>query len=245
MRALAPALILLASALSSCSVFKGRDTEQAAAINTVTKTYSKPAEETWRAVLSVTKELDLRVDKDEHDALGGCLIAMRSNKDEVHVDARSVDAQNTIVSVMVEPGDKNLAQIIQDRVSDRLGLNVGAVRASLGAGSQVDGTYDQKLDVCLGAAEKAVAALRLAAPRREVHDTWARLDTAHLDSIPVQIRMDRTKKDQTFVVFTVGTGASDDNRTLAMRLKSEFERQLNPEFHGEKSQSERSATAER
>lgn len=164
------------------------------------------------------------------------MIAKRSNKDEVHVDARSVDAQNTTVSVLVEPGDKNLAQIIQDRVSDRLGLSVGAARASLAAGSQVDGTYDQKLDACLGAAERAIAALRLAAPRRELHDTWARLETAQLDSIPIQIRLDRTRRDQTFVVFTVGTGASDDNRTLALRLKAEFERQLIPESRGEKSQ---------
>jgi hypothetical protein len=136
----------------------------------------------------------------------------------------------------VEPGDKNLAQIIQDRVSDRLGLNVGAAHASLGAGSQVDGTYDQKLDACLRAAERAVTVLKFAVPRRELHDTWARLDTAQLDSIPIQIRLDRTRKDQTFVVFTVGTGVSDDNRTLALRLKSEFERQLTPEFRGEKSQ---------
>ncbi|HVR84232.1 MAG TPA: hypothetical protein VMU54_07975 [Planctomycetota bacterium] len=236
MRALAAVLILLASTLASCSTFGGRDSENAAAIHTVTKTYSKPADETWRAVLSVAKELDLRVETDQHDALGGMMIAKRSNKDEVHVDARSVDAQNTTVSVLVEPGDKNLAQIIQDRVSDRLGLSVGAARASLAAGSQVDGTYDQKLDACLGAAERAIAALRLAAPRRELHDTWARLETAQLDSIPIQIRLDRTRRDQTFVVFTVGTGASDDNRTLALRLKAEFERQLIPESRGEKSQ---------
>jgi hypothetical protein len=88
----------------------------------------------------------------------------------------------------------------------------------------------------MAAADRALAALKLPAARREVHDTWARLETQHLDSIPVQIRMDRTRKDQTFVVFTVGTGASDDNRTLASRLKSEFERQLNPEGHAEKSQ---------
>ena len=235
MRAAVPVLILLASTLTSCNVFSSRD-EQADRINTVTKTYSKPADETWRAILAVTKELDLRIDTDQHDALGGTMVAKRSNKDEVHVEARSIDSQNTSVSVMVDPGDKNLAQIIQDRVSDRLGLNVGAARASMAAGSQIDGTYDQKLDTCMAAADRALSALKLPGARREVHDTWARLETQHLDSIPVQIRMDRTRKDQTFVVFTVGTGASDDNRTLALRLKSEFERQLSSEGHGEKSQ---------
>jgi len=228
MRALAPALILLASTLASCGVFNSRD-EQADRIHTVTKTYSKPTDETWRAIEAITKDLDLKVDTDQHDALGGTMIAKRSTKDEIHVEARAVDAQNTIVSVNVDPGDKNLAQIIHDRISDRLGLSVGATRASMAAGSQVDGTYDQKLDVCISAADRALAALKLPAARRESHDTWARLDTQQLESIPVQIRMDRTKKDQTYVVFTIGTGASDDNRTQASRLKTEFERQLNPE----------------
>jgi hypothetical protein len=96
----------------------------------------------------------------------------------------------------------------------------------MGAGSQIDGTYDQKLDACMAAADRALAALKLPGARREVHDTWARLDTQHLDSIPVQIRMERTRKDQTFVVFMAGTSATDDNRTLALRLKAEFDRRL-------------------
>src|SRR5437868_10279940 len=183
MRPLAPAVILLASTLASCGVFNPRD-EQADRLHTVTKTYSKPADETWRAIESIAKDLDLKVDTNQHDALGGTMIARRSTKDEIHVDARAVDAQNTIISVNVDPGDKNLAQIIHDRISDRLGLNAGATRANMAAGSQVDGTYDQKLDVCMGAADRALAGLKLPPARREVHDTWARLDTQHLDSIP-------------------------------------------------------------
>jgi hypothetical protein len=233
MRSILPALLVLAVPLTSCGLFKDRDTDTAATINTITKTYSKPADETWRAILTVAKDLDLKMGADKHDALGGSLVAKRSNSDEVHVEARSVDSQNTVVSVMVEPGDKNLAQIIQDRISDRLGLSVGVSRSAAAAGSQVDGTYDQKLSACLGAAERAITGLKMGSPRREVHDTWARVDTEHMDSIPVQIRMERTRKDQTFVVFTVGTGASDDNRTLAGRLKAEFERHLNPEVAGE------------
>lgn len=217
--------ILLLAGLTSCKTFSGGP-DAATTVNTVTRTYSKPADETWRSIMTVVKELDLRIDSDQHDALGGTLVATRSNKDEVHIEARSADAMNTVVAVSVEPGDKNLATIIQDRISERMGLTMGVSKASQAAGSQADGTYDQKLDLCIAAAEKAFAALKLPGARRELHDTWARVDTAHLDSIPVQIRMERTRKDQTFVVFTVGTGASDDNRTLAARLKTEFERHL-------------------
>src|SRR5580765_8557082 len=98
MRALIPALILL----SSCSLFDGRD-PHAAAVNTVTKSYPRPADETWRAVEAVSKEMDLWIDTNQHDALGGTMVAMRSNKDEVRVEARSADSQNTTVSIMVEP----------------------------------------------------------------------------------------------------------------------------------------------
>lgn len=222
-----PTLMLLlvpALALASCKAITGEQST-APTVNTVTKSYTKSADETWRAVQSVARDLDLKIDTDQHDALGGNLVALRSNKDEVHVDARSQDAMNTTVSVWASPGDRNLAQIIHDRISDRLGLSVG-MRPAAAAGSQVDGTYDQKLDACMRAAEKAVNDLKLGAPRREVHDTWARVDSSQLDTIPVQIRMERTKKDQTFVVFTVGTGASDDNRTLAAKLKTQFEQAL-------------------
>ncbi|HZE96757.1 MAG TPA: hypothetical protein VE981_07010 [Planctomycetota bacterium] len=41
--------------------------------------------------------------------------------------------------------------------------------------------------------------------------------------------MDRTTRDQTQGVFVVGTTVADDNRTLALKLKSEFERHLNPD----------------
>jgi hypothetical protein len=225
MRSAILGLAILGLAMTSCK----NGPESGVTLNSVSRNYSKSAEETWRAVQTVAKELDLRIDDDRHDALGGKLVALRSNKDEVLIEARSLDAQNTTVSVSVEPGDRNLAQMVQDRIQDRLGLNVGVNRTTFASGSQVDGTYDQKLEACITAAEKAIGAMKLAAPRRETHDTWARVDSQHLDSIPVQIRMDRTRKDQTFVAFTVGTGASDDNRTLALRLKAEFERHLNQE----------------
>jgi len=228
MRTTLAILTILGLSLTSCKTFQGGP-DPATSVNTVTKSYAKPADETWRSIETVAKDLELRIDTNQHDALGGSLVAVRPNKDSVHIEARSADSQNTLVSVAVDPGDKNMAQIIQDRIADRLGLNMGMNRATAPSGSQVDGTYDQKLDVCLGAAERAITALKLPPARREVHDTWARVDTQQLEALPIQIRIERTRKDQTFVVFTVGTGASDDNRTLASRLKAEFEKQLNPE----------------
>lgn len=220
---------LLLAALASCKAFGGSGDENVT-VNTVVRAYNKPADETWRAVEGVMKEMDLAVDKNNHDALGGNLVAERPNKAEIHVEARSQDTENTQVSVWVDPGDRAMAQIIQERIGDKLGLN--APRAARAAGAQVEGTYDRKLDVCLAAAEEAIREMKLSPPRREMHDTWARLDTQHLDSIPVQFRMERTRKDQTLVVFIAGTASTDDNRTLAMKLKTEFERRLSSAGEG-------------
>lgn len=222
-------LPLLLAALASCKALGGSN-DETVAVNTVVRAYSKPADETWKAVETVMKEMDLAIDKNSHDALGGNLVARRPNKDEIHVEARSQDTENTQVSVWVDPGDRAMAQIIQERVSDKLGMGVS--RTSRTAGAQVEGTYDKKLDVCLAAAEEAIREMKLSPPRREMHDTWARLDTQHLDAIPVQFRMERTRKDQTLVVFIAGTAATDDNRTLAARMKSEFERRLSSAGEG-------------
>lgn len=218
-------LPLLLAALASCKALGGQN-DDAMAVNTVVKTYGKSADETWRAVQTALKEMDLRVESDSHDALGGTLVAARGTKDEIHVEARSQDAENTRLSVWVDPGDRSMAQIIQERVAERLGVTTGMPRSTQASGAQVEGTYDKKLDVCVSAAEAVMRDLKLPAPRREMHDTWARVDSQYLDSIPVQIRMERTRKDQTLVVFLAGTSASEDNRSAATKLKTEFEKHL-------------------
>jgi hypothetical protein len=101
-----------------------REPEKAA--DTVERTYGRPAEETWAAILSALRELRLTVESDHHDALGGDLVGRRGNKDRdrILVRARSVDPRSTLVSVSLEPGDRNLAEIIHRRIGERLGMGV-------------------------------------------------------------------------------------------------------------------------
>jgi hypothetical protein len=172
------------------------------------------------------KDLDLRVENDQHDALGGQMTAQRANKDSVVIEARSVDPATLQVSVAVDPGDRSMAQIVQDKIADRLGARTGVTRTGFDTGSRVEGTYDQKLDACVAAARKAAEVLKLTNPQEEIHDTWAKVESRQTDAIPMTVRMERTPKDQTHVVFTAGTGPADDNRVLAARLKAEFERHL-------------------
>jgi len=113
-----------AALLASCR--GGPDREKENTADTVERTYARPAEETWGAVLSAARELRLNVESDHHDALGGDLMARRGNKDRdrVHIRVRSVERRSTLVSVTLDPGDRNLAEIIHRRVGERLGMSV-------------------------------------------------------------------------------------------------------------------------
>ncbi len=223
-------LQLLALPLAACRSFGGGE-DEAMTVNTVNRTYDKAPEEVWKAVESTLKDLELRVEKNQVDALGGVIRAERANRDRIYIEARSVDASQTQLSVAVGPGDRTMAQIIQDRVASKLGTPAGVVRSAFAAGSRLQATYDHRLDECTNAAQRAMESLKITGIRAETHDTWSRVDGRYADAIPARIGTERTPKDQTQVTFTAGTSASDDNHVLASRLKAEFERflkQANP-----------------
>jgi hypothetical protein len=233
LRALAVACLSLV-ALSSCKAMGGsRDSAQAMTINTVSRTYTKTMQELWPAILAALKDLDLRVVEDEHDALGGRLMAQRANKDSVIVEARSVDPRTLHVSVGVDPGDRNMAQIVQDRFAEQLagtGPNGGAARSTApAAGPRVEGTYPQSLDACLAAARRTAEALKLTHLQEDVREGSARLEARHPQNGPVSFRMTRGGSNQTQVAFEAGSGgaaAAEDGRGFADRVKAEFERNL-------------------
>lgn len=220
-------------ALSACrNLGGGRESAQALTINTVSRTYNKTMEEVWPAILNTFKALDLRVEEDQHDALGGRLTAQRANKDSVIVEARSIDAHSLNVSVAVDPGDRNMAQIVQDRIADTLAgqgeRGAGAPRgAAPAAGPNVEGSYPQPLDACMAAARRTAESLKLTHLQEDVRDTHARLEARHPQSGPVVFRMSRAGQAQTQVAFEAGAGgAAEEARGLADRIKAEFERQL-------------------
>ena len=230
-RALAVAALPLL-ALSSCKALGGGDSAQAITINTVSRTYTKSMNELWPAILTALKDLDLRVAEDQHDALGGRLMAQRANKDSVIIDARSVDPRTLHVSVGVNPGDRNMAQIVQDRIAEALAAdtrNEGFGRsAAPAAGPRVEGSYPQPVEACLAAARRTAEGLKLTQLQEDVRDGNARIDARHPQHGPVSFRMTRGAQNQTQVAFEAGSGggAAEDGRSFAERLKSEFERNL-------------------
>ena len=216
-----PAAIAALALLSSCKNRGFRDDQGQA--NMSGRVYAMDVERVWQSLQAVVKDLDLKTEKADHDALGGQMTVRRATGEPVFLRVRSVNPQSTAVDIAVDTGDRNMAQLIQDRIGDKLGANAPGAAT---VGSAVEGTYENPLNECAAAAESALKALNLPVVAQERHDIWVGLRSKHLDTIPVSVKMTRTAKDQTNVAFTVGTSPSDDNQILAARLKKEFEAAL-------------------
>src|SRR5690349_22351539 len=78
----------------------------------VERDYGKPAAEVWRAARAAIEEMELTIDDDRHDQLGGRIVARRASGDRLTVDVVSLDEHRTKVVVEVDPGNGNLASMV-------------------------------------------------------------------------------------------------------------------------------------
>jgi hypothetical protein len=247
---LSGALVLL---LGACSWFDSGSKTEA---NAVMKRYSRPATDVWTAVTSALQGLDLRIEEDKHDALGGKLRGVRATGDEVVVKVKSVDEQNSQVSVAVEEGDRNMAEIIHSQISKNLGA--GSAKSSFYGGNRVEQTYDASLARCVMAAERACEAVGFSVTNRDIHENWADLMARRAGSSSVLIHLETPQQEgkpgaqqekqpgaqppangnsggtgvpsdkqaKVKVSFIVGTMRNEDNEEVLNRLRQEFERIL-------------------
>ena len=238
------ALLLL---LGACSAFNSGSKTEA---NAVTRRYARPAPDVWTAVTSSLQGLDLRIEEDRHDALGGKLKGVRATGDEVIVKVKSIDEQNAQVSVAVEEGDRNMAEIIHSQIAKNLGS--GSAKSSFYGGNKVEQTYDASLARCVMAAERACEAVGFSVSNRDIHESWADLMARRAGSSTVLIHLETQEKEKDQakpgtqppattnggtgvpsdknakgkVSFIVGTMRTEDNEEVLNRLRQEFERIL-------------------
>lgn len=85
-------------------------------LNTVERTYARPVPELVTQVPAALQALDLKLISEKHDNLGGEVVAERATGQKVTVTIRGVEPSKTSVSVRVGPGDRNLANMVQDRI---------------------------------------------------------------------------------------------------------------------------------
>lgn len=126
MRIAAAFLALVAAAGLGCDpksepkVSGPKKTDLGTGLNTVEKTYTRPSRELVDVVKTALQSFELTVESDRHDDLGGEIVALRAdgNKVTAKITARTQD--ETEVSIRVAPGNKNLAEMIHERIGDKL-----------------------------------------------------------------------------------------------------------------------------
>ncbi len=190
--------------------------------NTMVREYAKPASETWKAARATVDGAEFKFTGDKHDQLGGEILARRANGCEVRLEVKSLDEKRSRVSVRVEPGDRDLANLLHERIAEKAGL--GAATLSLFGGNCLKATYMADLSSCLTSATRTLSALRITTTGEETHPAWALLDGRLKDSPPVRIRIDKIEPVKCRVTFIAGNETSDDNQALARRMKDEFEK---------------------
>jgi len=217
MKQLMSTAALAALFLASC-----QESDLGSGANTIDREYAKSASDVWTAALKSAEAADLKVKSDRHDKMGGEIIACRANGREVSVNVKSLDENTSRVSVRVEPGDRDLANMLQERIAERIGL--GAAKSGLFGGNSLEASYRVDLPGSMTSAHRTFMALRVTTTGEETHASWARLDGRLKDSTPVRIRMEKVEEQKTQVTFIAGNTKSDDNKEFAQKMKDEFEK---------------------
>jgi uncharacterized protein DUF3568 len=245
-------LLMLTACKGGKGLFESSGAQALDESNAVRHQYPKAMTDTWKAILAALSELDLKIESDRHDALGGQVVSQRANGDRVTIEARSLDEHNAEVVVATGTIDRNMAGIIHSRIAHL--LSTDPVAGEFFGGNSIEAHYDATLAKAVIAADRAFEALNLQVTQRTVEDTRAVLASRKARSTAVLVRMEANGKDQPtgraapgdpraaadqgqpqkpgqasgkiHVTFVVGTTRTPENETMVQRLKAEFERFL-------------------
>jgi len=220
MNGMAALVLALAACSSNDKSSATKQSDLGTGINTIDRQYGRSAADTWDAAVAAVKAYDITVETNSHDALGGELRAHRANGEKVLVKVKSLDDKNSNVSVRVEPGNRNMAEMIHERIADKPGLK--EAKSAFFGGNTCDGTYPISMETAVKAAEDAAGRLEMTVTNKEAHDDRAVVDAREANANPTQFRMKKVDKGVQ-VTFVAGKESNDAMKRLCARMKAEFE----------------------
>jgi len=220
---MAALVLALAACSSSDKASSTKQSDLGTGINTIDRQYGRSASDAWDAAVAAVKTYDITVESDAHDAMGGELRAHRGSGEKVVVRVKSLDDKNSNVSVRVEPGNRNMAEMIHEKIADKLGLK--EAKSAFFGGNTCDGTYWNSMESCVKAAEDAARRLNMTVANKDAHEDRAMVDAREVNSNPVQFRMKKVDKGVQ-VTFIAGREKNDAMKDLCYRMKTEFENAL-------------------
>lgn len=217
--------------------------------NVVEREYSRGVDHVWDAATRAMQNLRLNIQSDQHDRLGGNLVAQRATGETVTVRAMSSGERATSVAVQVEGAQRNLAELVHGEISRELGTTAGDT--GFFGGNQMDARYDASFAQAVLAAERAFEDLRMQVTRRDIMDGKAELVGRKHGGESVLVRLERAEgakadgqtapqadgraapqdrgaEGQLKATFVAGTSRTTQNETMAQDVKTAFERFLHP-----------------
>lgn len=217
---MAALVLALAACSSSDKASSTKQSDLGTGINTIDRQYGRSAADAWDAAVAAVKTYDITVESDAHDAMGGELRAHRGSGEKVVVRVKSLDEKNSNVSVRVEPGNRNMAEMIHEKIAEKLGMK--EAKSTFFGGNTLEGTFTSNLDACVSAAECAARNLNLTVTNRERNPSTAVIDARDSNSNPVQFKM-RKVDEGTKITFIAGREKTDATQAFVARMKQEFE----------------------
>jgi len=201
-------------------------TDGGTGVNTVERLYGKTPAETYAAAVSAVRSFDLSLDREWHDAMGGEVVGHRADGHSVTVRVDAIDSNNSRAAVRVEPGDSNMAQMIHEKITDKLGM--GPAREAFLSTNSESAVYNADLQTSLNAAERTAKTLGWAVTGKVLQDTWAQLDARAVDSNPARFKITRVDDGagKSRVTFIAGNGKTDTSQTMIARMREELDCQL-------------------
>ena len=97
-----------------------KTTDYGTGLNAVERTYARPARDLVDVVAASLKSFELSMQSDTHDELGGSIVALRADGHKVTAKISSVDRDHSQISIRVSPGNRNLADMIHERIAEKL-----------------------------------------------------------------------------------------------------------------------------
>jgi Protein of unknown function (DUF3568) len=187
----------------------------------IERTYPRDADEIWKVVQKTFEQNQLAVVQQDHDKLGGDLVAERRGGGTVFARVRQLQPKQSSVTVRLEPPDRGVSLQLHETFARELGL--GDASGGLFGGDSDEGTYRITLSQAIQVGEEVLAAAGL-----QVTDAIKKADEAELkgrrsDSVPVRIQMKSKDRQTTVVTFYVGTDKNDEHKSLVRTLKQQFE----------------------
>jgi hypothetical protein len=187
--------------------------------------YGKTPSEIYAATVAAVRSFELSIDREWHDSMCREVVGYRADGHRATVKVEATDRNNSRTAVRIEPGDSNMAQMIHEKIVDKLGM--GTAGEALGAHSE-GALYDADLQTSLNAAELAAKALDWIVTGKEMHDGWAQLDARSGDANPARFRMMRADDGggKTRVTFSAGNGKTGASQNIIARMREGMDRQL-------------------